>query len=148
MYDYGYDAGIDALMGSMSAGMWLFALALSVFAIIASWKLFVKAGQPGWAALIPIYNMLVTLRVAKKPWWWIFLLLMSSVPFVGWIVSLVFSIMVMHGISINFGKDSGFTVGLVFLPIIFISILAFGSSEYLANKIDIDLDSDSDYVQM
>lgn len=134
MYDYGSSGAYDAILGMMTGGMLLVNLVIGLFFVVAYWKLFTKAGEPGWASIIPIYNALVILKIAGKPWWWILLSLVSIIPFVGWIVALVLGIMIMHGISVNFGKDSGFTVGLVLLPWIFIPILAFGSAQYLANS--------------
>lgn len=100
----------------------IFAL-IGLFMIISFWKLFEKAGKPGWAAIIPIYNTLVLLEIAGKPWWWLLLFLIP-------IVNIVFGIMMWNGVSINFGKDSGFTVGIILLPYIFIPILAFGKATY------------------
>ncbi|MCC7301934.1 MAG: signal peptidase I [Bacteroidia bacterium] len=100
-------------------------VALIVLMIASWWKIFTKAGQPGWAILVPIYNIIVMLRVAQKPWWWIFLILL--VP----IVNYVFLIMMIHGISKNFGHGAGMTVGIIFLGIIFIPVLAFGDSKYI-----------------
>lgn len=126
-----YDYGTSSIMETMTGGVLLVYLALMLFMIIAYWRLFNKAGEPGWAILIPIYNVLIMLKIAGKPWWWIFFPLLSIIPLVGWIAVLVISIFVMHGISVNFGKDSGFTVGLVLLPIVFIPILAFGDAQYM-----------------
>ncbi len=98
-------------------------LSIIVFAIISQWKVFEKAGQPGWAVFIPIYNILIMLKVANKPWWWLF---MFFIP----IANIVFVIMMLNRISLSFGKSSGFTVGLFFLGIIFWGILAFDKSEY------------------
>jgi hypothetical protein len=95
----------------------------AILMIVSFWMIFEKAGQPGWASIIPIYNIIVLLQVAGKPIWWIILLL---IPF----VNIIFLIMIYHGISVNFGKDTGFTVGLVLLPVIFFPILAFGSATY------------------
>jgi len=94
-----------------------------ILMIVSFWIVFQKANKPGWAILIPIYNILVMLQVAKKPWWWILLFLIP-------IVNLVFAIMMYHAISVNFGKGAGFTVGMIFLPFIFIPILAFGDAKY------------------
>lgn len=99
-------------------------LAVVVLMIVSIWKIFEKAGQPGWASIIPIYNILVMLRVAGKPWWWILLFLIPVVNF-------VFVIMMYHGISTKFGNGGGFTVGILFLPFIFLPILAFGDSKYI-----------------
>jgi hypothetical protein len=98
-------------------------LAIIVFIIASMWKLFTKAGQPGWACIVPIYNLIVMLNIAGKPWWWLFLMLIP-------IVNIVILIMMWHGISTNFGKSAGFTVGLILLGIVFIPILAFGDAQY------------------
>jgi hypothetical protein len=94
------------------------------------WKLYLKAGQPGWAAIIPIFNFLVMLRVAGKPWWWIFGVLLGVIPVVGQILIIVLMIFIWYNVAKNFGKGVGFTVGMILLPIIFFPILAFGKAEY------------------
>lgn len=99
------------------------ALAFAVFMIIAMWKVYEKAGKPGWAAIIPIYNMIVLLEIVGKPKWWILLFL---IPFVNY----VFIIWTYNMLSKSFGKDEAFTVGLVLLNIVFFPILAFGDAEY------------------
>lgn len=98
-------------------------LAVMVFVIAAFWKVFTKAGQPGWAAIIPIYNVIVWLRIAGRPGWWIILLL---IPVVGFVIAIVVCI----DFARKFGKGVGFAMGLVFLGIIFYPILAWGSAEY------------------
>jgi Family of unknown function (DUF5684) len=98
-------------------------VATVVLIIIPMWKIFTKAGEPGWACLIPIYNTCVWLKVAGKPMWWFFLLL---IPFVG----LIFAIIAVVGLANKFGKGGGFAVGLIFLPYIFYPILGFGSAQY------------------
>ncbi|MBP7809818.1 MAG: hypothetical protein KA163_11035 [Bacteroidia bacterium] len=98
-------------------------LAIIAFVIISHWKIFAKAGQPGWACLIPIYNFLIILKIVNKPWWWIFLMLIP-------IANIVFMIIIIHRLSLSFGKSGGFTVGLIFLNIVFYGILAFDSSVY------------------
>lgn len=122
---------MEALLALGSAFM-VFGALVGVFMIIALWFMFEKAGQPGWAAIIPIYNVLVILKVAGKPWWWIFAILLAIIPVVGSILVLVWTVLVWHGISKKFGKDGGFTVGLVLLGIVFVPILAWGSAKYQA----------------
>ena len=100
----------------------IFDLAFIAFFIYVGWKLFEKAGQPGWACIIPIYSTLVLLRIVGKPWWWIFLI--CFVPF-------VFAIWTLNMLSKSFGKSEGFTVGLLFLGFIFYPILALGDAKYL-----------------
>ena len=88
------------------------------------WKIFTKAGKPGWAILIPIYNIIVLLEIVGKPTWWIIIILL--VPF----VNIIFLIWMINLLSLSFGKDVGFTLGLLFLSIIFIPVLGFGKAEY------------------
>jgi hypothetical protein len=95
--------------------------AIVVFMIVAMWRVFSKAGQPGWAVFIPIYNTIVLLRVAGKPWWWLFLMLIP-------LVNIIIVIIVYAGVATNYGKGGGFTVGLILLPYIFIPILGYGSA--------------------
>jgi hypothetical protein len=102
-------------------------LAITLILIVSMWKAFTKAGQPGWAAIIPIYNAVVLFRIAGKPAWWVFLLL---VP----LINVVILFMVYISLAKNFGKGAGFGVGLVLLTFIFFPILAFGSARYQASS--------------
>lgn len=106
------------------ATFWIVWCAVMVFYIAAMWKVFTKAGQPGWAAIVPIYNLIVLLQIAGKPVWWVLLMLIP-------LVNIVVGIMMWHGVSTSFGKGVGFTLGLLFLGFIFIPILAWGDSQYL-----------------
>jgi hypothetical protein len=103
--------------------MLLFGLPIIILMIAAMWKVFAKAGQPGWAVLIPIYNAYILTQIAKKPGWWVVLLLL---PY----VNVVFSIIVSINIAKQFSKGSGFGVGLALLGIVFYPILGFGDAEY------------------
>jgi hypothetical protein len=98
-------------------------IVIAIFYIVAMWRVFSKAGQPGWAIFIPIYSTIVLLRVAGKPWWWLFLFLIP-------LVDIVIAILVYAGVARNYGKGAGFTVGLIFLPFIFIPILGYGKAVY------------------
>ena len=98
-------------------------LALIILLLVSQWKTFAKAGQPGWACIVPIYNVIVLLQIAKKPIWWIILLF---IPF----VNIIIIILVNIAVAENFGKGAGFGLGLVFLPIIFFPILAFSDAKY------------------
>ena len=111
--------------GEYPAGLLVFQLALAVLAIVGLWKLFAKAGKPGWAAIIPIYNTVVMIDIAGKPLWWILLLFIP-------VVNIVVSILIMIGMAKNFGRGTGTAIGLVFLPMIFLLILGFGGAEYKA----------------
>lgn len=96
---------------------------ITVFFIAAFWKVFSKAGQPGWASLIPIYNNYVMVKIANRPSWW---LVLFFIPFVNAIILFIISI----DIAKNFGKGTGFGLGLFFLSFIFYPVLAFSSAEY------------------
>jgi len=100
-------------------------LAVVVLLIASMWEVFTKAGKPGWAAIIPIYNLIVILQIAGKPIWWFFLLLIP-------LVNLVVGIMTYVAFAKNFGKGVGFALGLIFLGFIFFPILAWGSAQYQA----------------
>jgi hypothetical protein len=109
---------------SVSPVVWIIYLAVLVFYLAAEWRIFSKAGQPGWAAIIPIYSTLVFLKIVGRPWWWILLLLIP-------LVNIIFAIIVVNDLSKVFGHGIGFTLGLLFLSPIFIPILGFGGSQYV-----------------
>lgn len=99
-------------------------LAVAVVMIVSMWKIFTKAGQPGWAAIIPIFNIYILCKVAGRPGWWVLLML---IPFVNFIIAIILLI----DLAKAFGKGVGFGLGLLFLGIIFFPILAFGSAQYV-----------------
>ena len=111
---------IPALIGLFFVGIYL---VLVVLIITGMWKVFVKAGQPGWAILIPIYNVYVLLKAAGKPGWWLLLMLIP-------LVNLIVAIIAIVALAERFGKGGGFAVGLIFLPFIFYPILGFGGAQY------------------
>ena len=98
-------------------------LAIVVFMIASVWKVFTKAGKPGWACLIPIYNIIVMLEIVGRPIWWVILML---IPFVGFVIMIIVAL----DLAKSFGKGAGFGIGLIFLGIIFYPILGFGSAQY------------------
>ena len=102
---------------------WIICLAIGIFYIATFWKVFEKAGKPGWASIIPIYNIVVLLDIAGKPVWWIILFFIP-------IVNFIFAILTYVGLADRFGKGGGFAVGLILLGIIFFPILGFGSAQY------------------
>ena len=95
--------------------------AIVVVQIAGTWRVFEKAGQPGWACIIPIYNIYIMTKIGGKPGWWTILCLLIPFVFIIWIYNMI---------SKSFGKDEGFTAGLVFLGFIFWPILGFGSAQY------------------
>lgn len=120
--DFGQDAAKGA-GGAAAAIVLIFELALLIVVIAGLWKTFEKAGKPGWAAIVPIYNVIVLLEIAGKPIWWILLYL---IPCVNVIVGILVSI----DVAKNFGQGVGFALGLIFLPFIFYPILGFGAARY------------------
>ena len=101
----------------------IFSLVFIAIYVVALWKIFEKMGQPGWYGIIPIFNFCVIAKLAGKDWWWGLLII---VPCIGWI----FQIILLNELSKLFGKTVLYTVGLIFLPFIFLLILAFGSARY------------------
>lgn len=102
---------------------WIVYAVVVIFMIAAMWKVFSKAGQPGWAILIPIYNMYVLCKIAGRPGWWVILMF---IPLVNFIIIIILCI----DIAKSFGKGAGFGIGLLLLPIIFYPVLGFGSAQY------------------
>lgn len=102
---------------------WVCWLAFAVLMIAALWKVFTKAGQPGWAAIIPIVNTYFLCKVAGRPGWWVILMFVPIVNFIIWIILCI-------DVAKNFGKGTGFGIGLLLLPIIFFPILGFGNAQY------------------
>ncbi|MBX2968836.1 MAG: signal peptidase I [Cyclobacteriaceae bacterium] len=121
MEEYSYDNGAaSGILGAI--GFVYFAIILLI--IISMWKIFIKAGKPGWAAIIPIYNIIVLLEIVGKPVWWIILML---IPFVNFFVM----IYVAHLLAKSFGKDIVMTILLIILPIVGYPMLAFGDAKYV-----------------
>lgn len=111
----------SALGGAIGTVLWL---AITIVLIVAAWRLFEKAGRPGWASLIPIYNTIVMLQITGQSGWWI---LGLFVPFLNFfvIIRLIFNLATVFGRSVAFG------FGLLFLAPIFLCILAFGDARYV-----------------
>lgn len=131
-----FDSGINSsaapdMVNFMSSGPFmvfflmflLFNIAVALIMVVSLWKIFTKAGKPGWASIIPIYNVIVILDIVKRPTWWVVLFF---VPF----VNIVIMFMVFYDLSKSFGKDIGYAIGLTFVPIIFLPMLGLGKSTY------------------
>lgn len=115
---------LETFSSSALIGFALVILAFAVLMMVSYWRIYQKAGQPGWAAIIPIYNIIILLKIIKKPWWWI---LLFFVP----IVNIVIGFLLFYYLAEAFGKSVGFALGLYFLGFIFLPILAFGDSQYV-----------------
>jgi Family of unknown function (DUF5684) len=98
-------------------------LLIALLVIVAMWKVFTKAGRPGWAAIIPIYNMYVWCKIVGRPGWWVILMLIP-------LVNIIIGIIVCIDLAKSFGKGAGFGIGIALLGIIFLPILGFGSAQY------------------
>ena len=121
-YEYSFELqGQDLLIVVVSL---VFGLAVTVFYVYCMWRIFAKAGKPGWASLIPVYNTLVQLQVIQRPWWWLLLMLVPGVNF-------VIAVVIVFDLAKVFGKENGFAIGLLFLAPIFIPIMALGDAEYV-----------------
>ena len=120
MENYDSDSG----MAAMGTGVLIFYLVILVLMVASMWKIFTKAGKPGWAAIIPIYNFIVLLEIVGKPIWWILLLI---IPLVNFIILII----VTHRLSLSFGQGVGTTILLIILPFIGYPILGFGSAAYV-----------------
>ena len=128
----------DYTAGGFKAGFFIFSIFIGLLLNIiilfwlitveAQWKIFKKAGRQGWESLIPIYNTIIFLQICQKPTWWFFLLLIP-------IVNLIVAIIVLHGLSLTFGKTEGFTVGLIFLPFVFFPLLGLSTLKYQADLV-------------
>ncbi len=121
------DAGSLATILSLLGIFILIFFVLILFFVICHWKIFTKAGQAGWKCLIPFYNIYIQLQITKQPVIWMFFFF---IPF----INIYFGVKHVHGLSKAFGKDVGFTIGLLLLPFIFIPLLALGSAEYVYAK--------------
>ncbi len=124
MDDQAVNAGASAAGGVMAMGMLCFEFALIALIFASLWKIFVKAGRPGWEGIIPIYNQYVlTTQIIGRP---ILFFILCLVP----CVNIIISIMLMLDLAKAFGKSAGFAVGMILLPFIFIPMLAFSDATY------------------
>jgi hypothetical protein len=112
---------VGGIVGMIFMLVWL---AVMVAVIAGMWKVFTKAGKPGWACIVPIYNIIVMLEIVGKPLWWVLLML---IPLVNFVVLIIISI----DMAKAFGKDVIFGIGLAFFGVIFYPILGFGDAQYL-----------------
>lgn len=128
--DFDIPGNLD-ILGGITAGVFflyiLFVLAVAVFSIVIMWRIFEKAGEHGWAVFIPFYQNYVLFKITWGQGW-LFLLLFLP------IINIVTCIITMIKLAKAFNKDGAFAVGLIFLNIIFLAILAFGKARYSGVK--------------
>ena len=116
-----------AMVNAVVAATVIIEVAIAILMIVAMWKLFKKAGRPGWASIIPFYNYYVEFEIAGMNGWFFLLLLIP-------IVDIVLAIILTVKLAKAFGRSAGFAVGMIFLPFVFVPILAFGKSKYVLKK--------------
>jgi len=116
-----YPSGGGSTAGTAIGGV--IDLAVAILVIAGMWKVFVKAGQPGWASIIPIYNAYILCKIAGKPGWWVVLMLIP-------LVNIIVGILVVVALAKSFGKGVGFVIGLILLPFVFWPMLGFGDATY------------------
>lgn len=127
--DYSSSSGAAGLTGAIAAFIgvvWIIAMGMYVLQIIAMWKIFTKANKPGWASIVPVYNIYTLLQIAEVPTWYLLLLI---IPVANIYATFKMYIELAH----KFGKDTGFGIGLVLLNPVFILVLAFGNATYIDN---------------
>lgn len=110
--------------GAALGGIMVAYLIVLVLMIAGMFAMYSKAGKPGWASIIPIYNIIVLLEIVGRPSWWF---LLFFVP----VVNLIVAILVVIDLAKSFGKGTGFALLLIFLPFIAYPMLGFGSAKYL-----------------
>ena len=120
--DYGSGAG-GAMAAAGGCVMGLIYLGVMLIALFGLWKMYEKAGKPGWAAIIPIYNVIVMLEIVARPLWWVVLMFIP-------LVNVVVYILVLVELARRFGKGVGYAIGMLFLPFIFFPLLGFGDATY------------------
>ena len=127
------EGAVAAVLGLFTGVFLLIMLPLLIFYVICLWKVFEKAGVEGWKAIVPVYNGWVLAEIAGKPGWWGIVGLAGVIPILGWIasiVALVLYVIIAIELSKKFGKDSVFSLLLIFLSVIGFAILAFGDAKY------------------
>ena len=129
------DVGAVAGLFAFFAAYMLFVLVIVVLAVIGLWKVFEKAGKPGWAAIIPIYNVYILLQIIGRPVWWIVIPFVSFIPVIGPLLVLAWSLVVAMDLGKSFGKDTGFSILALWLfSIVGYLMLGFGKDKYLGPK--------------
>ena len=135
------DREAAAILLGFAGSFMLMAIAICVFFIIVNWKMYEKAGKPGWASIVPIYNMVVLFEIIGFKWYYIFFLLLGFVPVVGIFLLLAFTLIYNVKLAKSFGQTVGFGIGLWFLSPVFTAIIAFSSDiKYVGPSVKGDLD--------
>lgn len=127
--DTGANTGALATLYTFLGTYIVVILIVAAIMIVAQWKIFTKAGKPGWASLIPIYNIYVLYEIVGMKGWYAFL---SFIPFVGAAIVGIMSIIAYVKLATCFEKSTGYAVGLILLPVVFLPMLGFSKATYTA----------------
>lgn len=134
MYDYSYwdDQAVASAILDIFAVVWIVIVLVSVFIIVCQWKIFSKAGQAGWKALVPFYSGWVFNQIIFGPQfgWLMFAYFVGVIPIVGSLAMLAWTVYTYVKLANAYGKSGGFGAFMVFFPVIGLPMLAFGSSQY------------------
>lgn len=126
-YGVSTTSGLTGAIATMVLFFLVLFMALSILMFISLWKIFKKAGKPGWASIVPIYNIYIMCEIAEKEWWYV---LLSCVPF----ANIYAMIVLYNGMAKRFGKSGGFVAGMLLLPVVFFPMLAFGKDAAIVNN--------------
>jgi hypothetical protein len=118
------DSAAGIIAGSVFMLVFAIGIAIAAAVIAGGWKIFTKAGQPGWAVLVPFYNILIMLRIVGRPDIWLLFCLIPG-------VNVIIQIIIVIDLAKSFGKDTLFAIGMILLPVVFVPILGFGDARYL-----------------
>lgn len=135
------NTSLVAILLSIFAGFWIFWLAICIVLIVANWKMFKKAGKPGWASIVPFYNTIVLFEIIGYKWYYIFLLFLGVIPVIGTVAAILFTISYNIKLAKSFGKETGFGIGLWLLNPVFVAIIAFSKDiNYVGPVVNGDID--------
>lgn len=135
------NSSLVAVLLGFFGTFFLIIIALAIFMIIINWKLFEKAGKPGWASLIPVYNTVILFEIIGYKWYYIFLLALGAVPVIGSIALILFTISYSIKLAKSFGQTIGFGIGLALVNPVFTAILAFSKDiNYIGPSVNGDID--------
>jgi hypothetical protein len=123
--DYSTTAGDELSTGVLLLVYGIMFLVFGLPTLVGMWKIFQKAGRPGWAAIVPFYNIWTLLKIIGRPAWWMVLWVLSFIPLIGLVPALVATIVNSNDLAKSFGKDVGWTVLLILVPFVAYPILGF-----------------------
>lgn len=135
------DSGFLGVMLGFLGTFFIIWLAVLIFMIVVNWKMYEKAGKPGWASIIPIYNIIVLFEIIGYKWYYIFLLFLGAIPIIGSIALILFVISYSIKLAKSFGQGVGFGIGLWLLNPVFVAIIAFSKDiNYVGPSVNGDID--------